>query len=137
MSTASNKEIVRRYQDGVWNVRDINALEELIAPETQFLGSGGVNWRDDVRAHQTAYPDVRMTIHEMVAEGDSVVCRWTLRGKHTYEVATPYGPAAPTGNEMATNGISIFHLRNGKIVGEDMAVGRLEWLQQLGKIPLP
>lgn len=136
MSTSSNKDIVRRYQEGAWNIRDVNALEELIAPDAQFQAYKS-NWRDDLSAMLKAFPDVRVTIHEMVAEGDVVVSRWTLHGKHTYEIVTPYGPAAPTGNEIVLTGISIFHLRDGKIVSESGEVSQLDWLQRLGKIPLP
>jgi predicted ester cyclase len=80
---------------------------------------------------------VTLKIEEMIAEGDTVVYRWTVHGRHTHEMLTPYGPAAPTGREITLTGISITHLRDGKIVEEILHGDDLGYCQQMGVIPTP
>ncbi len=80
-----------------------------------------------------AFPDINFTIEDMVAEGDKVVARWTLRGTHLGEfIGIP-----PTGKQVAVSGVIIHRLAGGKIV-EDWALrDSLGLMRQLGLIPPP
>jgi steroid delta-isomerase-like uncharacterized protein len=61
-----------------------------------------------------AFPDYRDTVHDIVAEGDKVVVRWTLNGTHEGDFL---GTQA-TGKRVTTSGISIFRLADGKITDD-------------------
>jgi predicted ester cyclase len=59
-----------------------------------------------------AFPDLRLSIEEQVAEGDRVVTRVTFRGTHRGEFAG----VAPTGREVAFAGTAVDRLADGKVV---------------------
>ena len=76
----------------------------------------------------SAFPDVHVTIEDMVAEGDRVVTRWTARGTHQGELMG----IAPTGKTIAVMGISIGrHDANGQLLESWTSWDRLSMLQQL------
>jgi predicted ester cyclase len=77
---------------------------------------------------------VRLIIEDVIAEGDKVVVRYTLRGTH--EGMTRMG-VAPTGKEVAASIIEILTLADGKIVDKWTNVDFLGLMQQLGAIPTP
>lgn len=78
----------------------------------------------------TAFPDVQMTIEDMIAEGDKVAVRYTFRG--TQQGETQGIP--PTGKYVNVPGIFICRCRDGKIVEEWDIWDDLGLLQQLGAI---
>ncbi len=67
----------------------------------------------------------------MIAEGDRVVVRYTLRGTHTGN----YMGIAPAGKQVTQTGITINRFANGKAVELWGNVDDLGLLQQLGAIP--
>jgi predicted ester cyclase len=75
-----------------------------------------------------AFPDLQITVEDMVAEGDKVAVRWRLRATHQGE----FMGIPPTGNQVTMTGIDINRLEGGRLVerwgNEDM----LGLLQQLG-----
>ena len=64
-----------------------------------------------VQALQTAFPDLTMTVHDLIAEGDKVVARLTARGTHQGS----FRGIAPTGRVVEWTGIRIFRIAEGKI----------------------
>ena len=68
----------------------------------------------------------------MIAEGDKVVTRYTIRGTHQGETEE-FGP--PTGKEVELEGITIHRIEDGKIVEEWERYDNLRMLQQLGLAP--
>ena len=105
--------------DLVWHEpdQDIQGLEEA----KQFLGM-----------YKTAFSDLHATVEDMIAEGDKVVTRWTIRGTHQGEIAE-FGP--PTGRQVEISGITIHRIAGGKIVEEWERYDNLSVMQQLGLIP--
>jgi steroid delta-isomerase-like uncharacterized protein len=71
------------------------------------------------------------TIEQMVAEGDTVVVRWTNRGRH---VAAFLG-IPPTNKSFTIAGIDIHTLKDGKLSEHHHVVDQLSMMQQLGLIP--
>jgi steroid delta-isomerase-like uncharacterized protein len=56
-------------------------------------------------------PDLKHTIDEMVAEGDTVAARWTVRGTHKGEFqGTP-----ASGKSITLSGITFHHLKDGRV----------------------
>jgi steroid delta-isomerase-like uncharacterized protein len=81
---------------------------------------------------KTAFPDMSATVEDVVAEGEKVVTRVTLRGTHQGEVEE-FGP--PTGRQVETQGITIHRIDGGKIVEEWNSWDNMSLMQQLGLVP--
>jgi steroid delta-isomerase-like uncharacterized protein len=80
----------------------------------------------------SAFPDLNVTVEDVIAEGDQVVTRWTLRGTHQGEIEE-FGP--PTGRQIELEGITIHRIAGGKIVEEWERYDNLSVMQQLGLVP--
>jgi predicted ester cyclase len=82
------------------------------------------------RSHN-AFPDLRVTIEDQVAEGDEVATRWTVRGIHRGEMM---GTAA-TGNRVTFTGTQTDYISGGKIVESWSNWDTLGMLHQIGAVP--
>ena len=141
MSTEQNKTIVRRYWEEVWNQGNLAVVDELIAadfdghpaPSDADFGRGPAGQKQLVGLYRGAFPDLRMTIDDMVGDGERVVLRWTARGTNTGEMM---GMPA-TGKPSTVTGIVINRLAAGKIVEGWTNFDALGMLQQLGVVPTP
>src|SRR5215207_4204368 len=96
-----NKALARRVMEELFNEGNLDAAEELIAPD--FVDHdpampedvrGPEGFKEYVRAFRSAFPDLHVRIEDQVAEGDKVVQRWTGTGTHdgvlVYDVARGY-----------------------------------------------
>ena len=81
----------------------------------------------------TAFPDLRMTIDDLIAEGDKVVTRWTGRGTHRGDLAG----IAPTGKTATVTGIIISRFAGNKLVEDFESFDEVAMLRQLGVSTLP
>ena len=106
---ARNKAVAMRVFDEIFNQGKFQVADEIYAPDFQNHGlHRSVDLKTDqeaVLAEKKAFPDLRMSVQEMVAEGDKVAVLWTFQGTHTgsgYErlpppeqgwrfVASPFG----------------------------------------------
>jgi steroid delta-isomerase-like uncharacterized protein len=77
---------------------------------------------------RTSFPDLTITIEDLIAEGDKVVTRLTARGTHQ----GTFRGIAPTGRVVSWTGIRIFRIAEGKIVEHWANWDDLSLLQQLG-----
>lgn len=80
---------------------------------------------------RSGFPDIKMTIEEVVAEGDKVVFRVTVHGTHKGE----FKGIAPTGKQVTMTGMQIWRIEGGKIVEGWFNRDDLGLMQQLGVIP--
>ncbi len=103
----------------VWHEpdKDIQGLEEA----KQYLST-----------YLSAFPDVNVTVEDVIAEGEKAVTRWTIRGTHQGEIEE-FGP--PTGSQIEIKGITIHRIEDGKIVEEWERYDNLSTMQQLGLVP--
>ena len=83
--------------------------------------------------YRSAFPDLRLTIDDLIAEGDKVVARWTAQGTNTGELMD----MPPTGKESKVTGISILRISRGKVVEQRANWDTMGMLQQLGVVPAP
>jgi len=140
MSTESNKTIVTDYFEKVWNNGRLDFLDECLAadvvehPEQQIPGMNG---RDSLRViiggARESLPDIKITLHDVIAEGDKAVVRYTMTATHQNE----FMGAPPTGKKLAIPGTAIYRLAGGKIMEIWNFPDTLGMMQQLGLIPTP
>lgn len=81
--------------------------------------------------YRAAFPDVRMTVEDVIAAGDRVVLRWRGEGTHHGELMG----LAPTGARGSVTGIDIFIWKDGKIVESWSEWDNLGLARQLGAAP--
>ena len=131
-SLEANKDLIRRFFERVWNQGDEAAIDELIAEEAAGndpdFGAGREAFRRQWRQWRAAFPDLHFAVEELVAEGDAVVCRWTLTGTHRGE----FLGWAPTGKAIRVGGMSLDHLRDGRLVSGFDGWDALGLRRQLG-----
>ena len=140
MSTEENKAIVRRINDEVWSEGHLDVIDELIADDfvATVVGApeqirGPQGFREFVVMYRTAFPDLRITVDEQVAEGETIVTRWTATGTNEGELM---GIPA-TGKQATTAGININRISGGKLVEGWGLFDQLGLLQQIGAVPTP
>lgn len=84
---------------------------------------------------RTAFPDLQLTIEDMVSEGEKIAVRWTARGTHQGELKnTKVGQISPTGKHVAVSGMTILRLDRGKIVESWGVTDEATAFQQLGML---
>ena len=79
------------------------------------------------------FPDLHLTIEEMVAEGEKVAERLSARGTHEGE----FMDVAPTGKRVEWQGQAIFHISEGKVLECRGMPDMLGLMQQIGAVPAP
>lgn len=133
-----NKHIIHRYFDEWANRGDTAAADELIAADVVLRNPPAVinglsAYKQGLAGFRQAFPDLRFTIEEPIAEGDKVVVHWTLRGTHSGE----YQGRPPTGKAITVTGTSLFLLSDGKVQEITVNMDRLGMLEQLGWLSAP
>ncbi|MEZ4573293.1 MAG: ester cyclase [Thermomicrobiales bacterium] len=136
----TNKEIVRRGVNDVWNGHSPGTADEIVASDFVVHASapeGEIRGRDGIKRHfaalRAAFPDLHFMIDDHIAEGDRVVTRWSAQGTHK----GTFQGIPPTGKQVTLTGIDIDRIAGGKIVECWMNLDELGLLQQLGVIPEP
>jgi steroid delta-isomerase-like uncharacterized protein len=138
MTRDDAKTLVSAYIDAVWNNADFTALDELTRPTFTYHlggqpGKDKAAMRQFLMAVHAAFPDWKVHIEAIVAEGDTVAARWTGRVTHQ----GPFQGIPPTGREVSVSGINFYVIEEGKISREWEQMDSLGLLQQLGVIPAP
>ena len=135
MSTEDNKAHVRRGFEAV-NQKNLAVFDELLTPDVVFHTAsttmqGLEAYKQFLSMYMTAFPDLHFTIEDMIAEGDTVVARFTTRGTHQGN----FMGIPPTGKQGSGTRIFIDRIVNGKAVEQWFNTDDLGLLQQLGVIP--
>jgi steroid delta-isomerase-like uncharacterized protein len=133
-----NKAIVRRFYEEVWNKRKLDVVDELFSAshalnDPVLSGSqvGPALYKRRVVEMTTGLPDLCFTVEDMIAEGEKVAACWTISGTHKGE----YLGIRPTGRKVSVEGITIHHIKNGKILDSYARWDALGLMRQLGAIP--
>ena len=133
-----NKTNVRRLFEELWNKGNLAVADELIAPtymhhdaSTPDAGRGPESEKKRVTLYRTAFPDFRLTIEDLIAEGETIVARWACRGTHQGDL----NGIAPTGKQFVISGVSIMRLAGGKFTEGWINWDAMGLMQQLGALP--
>jgi steroid delta-isomerase-like uncharacterized protein len=115
---AGHKQIVRRFYEELWNRGNLQVADELVSPDyvrhdlrPGEAPPGPAGQKAVAQKFREAFPDVRLEVESLIAEGDLVAARWTISG--TY--AGPWGGVAPTGRKVGFAGVNFFRIAEGKI----------------------
>lgn len=131
-----NKEIARRFREDLWNTGDLAIADEIMAadclvharvPLATDFARGPDALRQLVLFYHLAFSDIRMTVDQLIAEGEVVAARWTGRGRHSGELL---GLPAARG-ETVTTGIDFLRIAGGRIVEGWVAWDILSLVEQL------
>jgi predicted ester cyclase len=133
-----NKAIVRRQEEEFFTQGNLDAADEIYAPN--YVGHDPSN-PHDVRGleaakqaaadYRKAFPDLQVIIEDPIAEGDKVAARVRFRGTHQGEL----DGIAPTGRRVESNGIVISRIEAGKIAEDWANFDDLGLMRQLGGTP--
>jgi steroid delta-isomerase-like uncharacterized protein len=131
-----NKAAVRRFWEDLVGKGNNSLADDLLAPGyvVHYAGNPPMN-RDGflrfLEALRTAFPDVAVTVEDLLAERHEVAVRWKWRG--TQQGAFLGIP--PTGKAVTGSGIGLFRFANGQIREDFVQEDTFGLLQQLGAIP--
>ena len=137
MSTEANKALARRFNEEVFNKGNIQAIDELFSPSyvnhtaPPGLPAGSNGTKVFVTMFRTAFPDLHITLEDIIAEGEKVVTRWLAQG--TQQGA--FLGVAATGKPIRLSGIDILRIVDGKIVEHWDITDQMGLMQQLGSGP--
>lgn len=134
--TAANKALVRRLFDEVLNRGRSASLDALLATDYkennpapgQAPGAAGV--RKKIEALRLAFPDIRFTLEELVAEGAIVAARYQWQGTH----AGVFLGIPATGRKIAVRGMDFYRFKDGRIAEHWDNVDEFGMLSQLGDL---
>ena len=143
MSTAeelSNKATFQRFHEAA-NTGDVEhlakTLDEIVAPDAVIRTPVPIDATGAELLKQVwvmlfrVYPDIHLTVEDVIAEGDKVVARNTVTGTHQGE----FMGVGPTGKSVTYNEIFIFRFADGLVVETWGVVDVFSQLRQLGLIP--
>lgn len=111
----ANKDLVRRYLHDVWSRGDIDgSAAYLTSGYRRHMGANAepldpAGQRQRLKAFRLAFPDSRVEIEDMIAEGDKVAFRFTLRGTHQGR----FQDIEPTGVKVAAFGLDMVRIEDG------------------------
>ncbi len=131
--TESNKEIIRRYIEQIWNRGNLAAADEFLAPNyiRHIAAAPAPLDRDQQKQRlagfRAAFPDVHLTIDDLFAEGDRVALRVTIRGTQRGK----FQNIEPTGKSVSVAALDIVRFENGKMIEHWGGPDLFALLQQL------
>jgi len=139
MSAASNKALSRRLLEEAFNAGNIDVVDELVT--TDFVNHdaalpepmiGPDAAKASINGYRTAFPDLRITIEEQIADEQGVATRWSATGTHEGDLMG----MTPTGKQSTVTGITIDRIVDGRIAESWTNWDTLGMLQQLGVVPV-
>lgn len=134
-----NKALIRRWFEEVWNKGNEAAIDEMfaqhgiahgLAEESEKAMRGPQDYKPFYRKFRSAFPEIEVVVEDVVAEGDKVAARCTVRGKHQSD---SLGFAA-TGKSTEFTGITIVRIERGQIVEAWNNFDFMRMFKQLGAL---
>lgn len=136
--SVENKAVVRRWFEEVWNKGRAAAIDDMLAANGVIHGlgqslHGPSEFKTFHAAYRTAFPDIKIHIDDIVAEGDTVAIRWSAVATHG---GTLLGAAA-TNKVVKFTEMGFARVQNGKIVEGWNNYDELGIFGSLGMVNLP
>ena len=135
-----NKQVVQRYVEECWNQGNLNKASELLADQVRFhdpvfpnLNPGIQNIKNHIEGCRRAFPDLKFTIEDTIAERNEVVLHWRAHGTHKGQ----FLGMQPTNRKITVDGTSIYRLEGSKIAESHANWNLATMMAQLGVIEVP
>lgn len=133
-----NKAVVRRLIEEGFDAGDLDAVDEVVSPDVVTHNpiildapSGADSLRGGIEMIHRAFSDVRVEIHDILAEDDRVATFLQISGTNVGD----YRRGAATGKSTSFRAFMLWRVENGRIVESWGVADRFDALQQLGIIP--
>jgi len=129
-----NLALVRNMEEDLFNRRDPTAVDRYVsaAYTLRTAEEGAPSGRETIRAYIAAYltgfPDLHISIDQLLAVGDKVVGVFTFTGTHKGDL---FG-VAPTGRTISVRQMAIYRVESGQVVEEWEISDQLGLMQQIG-----
>ena len=115
MATDDVTTLLQTFVREPWENGNLEALDEAVSDAYVLDDELSIDdLKEVIRSTRQGLPDLKVTIDDVVSEGDKVAWRWTMRGTHQGELEGH----PPTGRQVTFSGITIVHLENGKVVAD-------------------
>lgn len=139
MSLEANKELVRRYYREVVDQANLEILAEFFTedciihrPEASGVIKGLAAFRRHFERALDVYSSIKTTLHDIIAEGDRVVCRMSHRATNRGAWTSRVGTHQVAGKSATWGVIAIFRFKDGKMAEEWVCRDELGMLLELG-----
>lgn len=136
MGIAENKALIRKIFDQGMNQRDGQVFDECLTAD--FVNHdmpaptpGPEGFRQVLGMFQSAFPDMHVTVEEILAEGDKVVTRGVFTGTHKGE----FMGLPPSGASIQVKFIDIWRIENNRAAENWVRLDQVGLMQQVGALP--
>lgn len=131
-SNEQNKATVRKLYEDILNTGKLELANQIIAEEyTGVRGEkGATGFAETIHSVRLAFPDIKWTVEDLIAEDDKVVIRWSWKGTNLGS----FGGFQASNKMVTYHAITIYELNGGKIIKAWMQSDRLGFLEQIGVI---
>ncbi|MBC8645234.1 ester cyclase [Flavobacterium lindanitolerans] len=136
----ANETLIREFMQRIWNEKKLEDIPKYLAPEyTIHLDNAdpqeGKTLKHDefaTRLHHTfgPFPDVHFDIKTAISDGNVVAITWIMTGTNTGQI----GEWPATNRKIEAQGMTFYHILDGKIAGHTQAYDRTSIMKQLGFI---
>jgi len=130
-----NKDFIKVYTADFWNKHNIASFEKYFTSDfIVHFAEGDMNaeqYKGLCQAYFAAFPDLRITTEDLIAEGNKVMKIWTVNCTQKGD----FMGIPATGKSIVVKGIEMFLIKDGKITELWASMDNLGMLTQLGVIP--
>ena len=129
------EEVIRGIYEAI-NTGNLALLDKFVAPGYVEHSEGfqGVEpFKQQVAAFRAAFPDLRVTIDDLMIDGDRFASRTTVTGTHTGDLMG----MPPTGRSISVEAVDLGRIENGQAKDRWGGLNMYSMLTQLGVIPAP
>ena len=131
-----NKILVRRFYDEILNARKMDVADEILSPEYldhSAAAPGLENFKTYLAMITSVFPDIKVTVKDMLAGKDKVAVRLTIHGTQLGS----FRGFPPTAKQATWTGMDIIHISHGRIIERWSERDFLDMLLQLGHAQYP
>ena len=138
MSGEQNKQVFRKLIEEAYNKGNVKVLDRAFAPgfvehQAGILPPTVEGVGRSIAYLRRAFPDLKLTIDEIIASGDKTWARITGHGTHQ----GPFLGLPPTGRSIVVTVMDVCRFENGQIVEHWGVADQLAVMAQLGALPQP